>query len=149
MKRQSWLRVALIADDRESRHLCGEDSAPGSAESTKSNTKRAGIGLCLRDLFVVVSQEFFGVVVGVGAGLPVVEVCWGDPFGVAVVVFAGGPALFGELVVGAAAKSQVVDIGDGVGGVAVAVMDLAQIARHAAAGERTPTILGVQHDSLR
>ena len=56
--------------------------------------------------------------------------------------------MVGEFVVGAAAKSQVVDIGDGVGGVAVAVMDLAQIARHAAAGERTPTILGIQHNPL-
>jgi len=49
--------VALIADYRESRHL-----------SMKSNTKQAGIDLCLRDAFVV-SEEFFGVVVGVGAGL--------------------------------------------------------------------------------
>jgi hypothetical protein len=51
--------------------------------------------------FVVVAEQFFGVVIGVGAGLAVVEVGWWDPFGVVVVVFAGGPALFGERVVAA------------------------------------------------
>jgi hypothetical protein len=39
------------------------------------------------------------VAVGVGAGLAVVEVGWWDPLGVAVVAFAGGPALVGGLVV--------------------------------------------------
>ena len=77
-----------------------------------------------------------------------VEVWWWDPFGLAVAVFAGGPALFGEFVVGAAAKSQVVDIGDGVGGVGVAVVGFAEIAGHGAAGEGAATILGVQHNSL-
>jgi hypothetical protein len=43
---------------------------------------------------VVVKQEFFGVVVGVGAGLVVVEVGWWDPLRVAVLVSAGGPAVF-------------------------------------------------------
>ena len=71
----------------------------------------------------------------VDAGLSVVEVRWWDPFGVAVRVFAGGPALFGELVVGAAGKGELVDIGDRVGGVGVAVVDFAEIAGHGAAGE--------------
>ena len=75
--------------------------------------------------FVVILEKLLGVVVGVDAGLSVVEVGWWDPFGVAVGVFAGGPALFGELVVGAAAERHVVDVGDGVGGVAVAVMGFA------------------------
>ena len=49
---------------------------------------------------VIVLKQFFGVV-GVGAGLSSVEVCWWDPFGVPAGVFAGGPALFGEVMVGA------------------------------------------------
>ena len=85
----------------------------------------------------------------VDSGLAVVEVGWWDPFGVAVGVFSGGPTLFGELVVGATAKAEVVDVGDGVGGVGVVVVGLAQIAGHGAAGERTPTVFGVEHDSLR
>ena len=88
------------------------------------------------------------MVVGVGAGLAVVEVWWGDPFGVAVGVFVGGPALFGEFVVGATGKAEVVDIGDRVGGVRVVVVDFAEIAGHGAAGEGAATILGVQHNSL-
>ena len=75
-----------------------------ASRGTFEAERAAGIDLCLRDVFVVVPQEFLGVVVGVGAGLAVVEVWWWDPFGVAVGVFAGGPALFGEFVVGAAAK---------------------------------------------
>jgi hypothetical protein len=88
-------------------------------------------------------KEYFS-----SSGLAVVEVWWGDPFGLAVAVFAGGPALFGEFVVGAAGQGEVVDIGDRVGGVAVAVVGLAQVARHAAAGKRTTAIPGVQHNSL-
>jgi hypothetical protein len=67
---------------------------------------------------------------------------WWDPLCFAVAVFAGGPTLFGEFVVGVATESQVVDSGDRIGGIAIAVMDLAQIARHGAAGEGAPTILG-------
>src|ERR1700761_2293632 len=114
----------------------------------KFGTERAGIELCLRDVFAVISQQLFGVVVGVGAGLAVVEMGRWDPLCVAPRVFAGDPALVGEFVVGAAAKRQVVDIGDGVGGVAVAVVDFAEIAGHGAAGEGAATILGVQHNSL-
>src|SRR5882762_5498070 len=83
-------------------------------------------------VIVVVPQEFLGVVVGVGAGLAVVEMRRRGPFGLAAMVLAGGPALFGEFVVGAAAKSQVVDVGDRVYGVAVAVVDFAEIARDVA-----------------
>src|ERR1700761_8114323 len=65
-------------------------------------------------IIVVVAQQFLGVVVGVGPRLAVVEVWWGDPLGVAVPVFAGCPALFGERVVTGAAECQIVDVG-GVG----------------------------------
>ncbi len=47
----------------------------------------------LRNLVVVLAQEFFGVVVGVGAGLAVVEVGWWDPFGFAVRRFCGWSSL--------------------------------------------------------
>src|ERR1700739_1323085 len=53
-------------------------------------------------------RSFLGGVVGVGARLAGVEVWWGDPLGVAVPVFAGCPALFGERVVTAAAECQIV-----------------------------------------
>ena len=88
------------------------------------------------------------MVVGVGAGLAVVEVGWWDPFGVAMGIFAGGPALFGELVVGVAGQGEVVDVGDGVGGVGVAVVGFAEVGGHGAARERAPAVFGVQHDSL-
>ena len=77
-----------------------------------------------------------------------VEVWWGEPFGLAVGVFAGGPALFGEVMVGAAAEGQLVDICDRVGGVAVAVVDFAQVAGHGAAGEGAAAVFGVEHDAL-
>ena len=51
------------------------------------------------------------MVVGVGAGLPVVEVRRWNPFGVAVLELAGDPALFGERVVAAAAERQIIDVG--------------------------------------
>jgi hypothetical protein len=73
------------------------------------------------------------VVEGVDARLPAVEVWWWDPFGVAVCVFAGGPALFGEFVVGAAGQGEVVDVGDGVDGVGVAVVGFAEVSGHGAA----------------
>lgn len=85
----------------------------------------------------------------IDARLSAVEVWWWDPFGLAVAVFAGGPALFGEFVVGAAAKGQVVDVGDRVYGVAVAVVDFAEVAGDVAVGKRTPTVFGVEHNSLR
>ena len=80
------------------------------------------------------------MVVGVGAGLAAVEVGWWDPFGLAVVVFAGGPAVVGHCVVGVAAEGEGVDVGDGVGGVAVAVVGFAQIAGHGAAGDRKSVV---------
>src|ERR1700761_6243828 len=85
----------------------------------------------------------------VDPGLAVVEVRRGDPFGVAVGVFAGGPAVRGEFVVRAAAESQVVDVGDGVGGVGVGVVDFAEVGGHGAAREGAATVFGVEDDSLR
>jgi hypothetical protein len=89
----------------------------------------------LREFVVFCPQQFFGMMERVGAGLAAVEVWWGDPFGVAVVVFAGGPALFGEFVVGAAGQGEIVDVGDRVGGVGVVVMGFAEVGGHAAARE--------------
>ena len=81
------------------------------------------------------------MVVGIGAGLAVVEVWWGEPFGVAVLVFAGGPALFGQGVVAAAAECQIVDVGGVAFGVGRAVADFGEIARHVAVGNEQPRSL--------
>ena len=48
----------------------------------------------------------------VGSRLAVVQMGWGDPFGVAVFAFSGNPALgFNERVVGSAGQSERVDVG--------------------------------------
>ena len=103
---------------------------------------------CLWVVFVFVRQEFFRVVVAVGAGLSVVEVWWGDPFSDAVGAFTDGPALFSERVIGSTRQGQCVDIG------AVGIcplldmMDFTPVAGHIAAGAGATTVFGVQHDSL-
>jgi len=78
----------------------------------------------------------------VGAGPSVVQVRGWDPLGVAVLVFAGGPALFGEWVVGAAAERQVVGVGGVAFGVGRAVMDFGVIARDVASWVRAPAVFG-------
>ena len=57
-------------------------------------------------------------------------------------------ALVGEFMVGAAGQGEVVDVGDGVGGVGVAVVGLAEVGGHGAARERAAAVFGVQHNSL-
>jgi hypothetical protein len=88
------------------------------------------------------------VMKGVDPRLPPVEMRRWDPLGVAMGIFAGGPALVGEFVVGATGQSEVIDVGDRVGGVRVVVVGFAEIAGHGAAGERAATVFGVQHNSL-
>ena len=61
-------------------------------------------------IFVAVKQQFFRMMECVDTRLAMVEMRRWDPFGVAVGAFAGGPTLFGEFVVGAAGKGQVVDV---------------------------------------
>jgi hypothetical protein len=51
--------------------------------------------------------------------------------------------LVGEFVVGATGKAEVVDVGDRVGGVGVAVVDFAEVAGDIAAGKGAVTILGM------
>ena len=68
----------------------------------------------------------------------------GDPFGVAMAVFAGGPAVVGEFVVGAAGQGEVVDVGDGVGGVGGAVVGFAEVGGHAAARECAAAVFGTK-----
>src|SRR5271165_6171450 len=81
--------------------------------------------------------------------LPALQVRRRNPFGVAVRVFAGGPAPgFDDAVLGAAAEGQFVDVGAAAYGVVGDVMNLAVIAGHGASRGRTATILGVQHNSL-
>jgi hypothetical protein len=64
---------------------------------------KRSLALQLRSVIVfVVAEQFLRVVEPVDSGLAVVQVRWWDPFAVAVLVFAGGPALFGDCVVGAA-----------------------------------------------
>ena len=74
------------------------------------------------------------------AGPPMVEVRGWDPLGVAVLVLAGGPALFCQWVVTAAAERQVVDVGAVAFAVGRAVMDFRVIARDVAPGVRTPAV---------
>src|SRR5437588_7567007 len=100
-------------------------------------------------VFVVVPYEFFGVVEGVDPRLPVIQAGWWDPFGVAVGVFAGGPAFFGESVVGSAGQGEVVDIGATGFGPAPDVVDLGVVERGGAARLGASAFLGAQHDSLR
>ena len=104
----------------------------------------------LRSVVVVVAQEFFGVVVGVGAGLAVVEVGWWNPFGVAGFQLAGAPGAAGdEFVVWAAALGQVVHVCGPALGVVGDMVDLAVVAGYLAAGVSTPTIFGVQQAVVR
>ena len=88
------------------------------------------------------------MVVGVGAGLAVVEVGRWDPLGVAVLVFAGGPALLSELVVRAAGQGQVVDVGVAALGPWCEVVGFGEVAGYVAAGVGAAAVFGVQHDSL-
>ena len=79
----------------------------------------------------------------VDAGLAVVEVGWWDPFGVAVGVFSGGPALFGEAVVGSAGQGQGVDVGATGARPAVDVVDLGPVAGDVATRLGAATVLGM------
>src|SRR5689334_16752176 len=85
---------------------------------------------------------------GVGAGLATVQMRRRYPFRFAVGVFSGGPALFEEPMVGSASEGELVDIGAVGPGPIFDVVDLAVIAGHIAAGVRTPTLLGMQDNSL-
>jgi hypothetical protein len=109
---------------------------------------RVRLALDLRFIVFVVAQKFFGRVEPVNTWLAMIKVRWWKPFGVAVVVFAGGPALFCELVVGSAAEGQVVDIGFPAFSPGRAVVNFGVVAGHVAAREATPTVLGIQHYSL-
>ncbi len=81
--------------------------------------------------------------VGVGSWLAAVELGWGDPFGVAVGVFAGGPAVgLDDAVLGAAAQGEVVDVGGAADGVADDVVDFAVVAGHGAAGGAAAAVFG-------
>jgi hypothetical protein len=96
----------------------------------------------LRFVVVLLAQEFFGVVVGVGSWLAVVEMGWWNPFGVAVVVFAGTPAVFGDVVLWGAGQGEVVDVGGAVVRVGVGVVDFAEISGHLAVGEGAAAVFG-------
>ena len=84
----------------------------------------------------------------VGAGLAVIQVGRRNPFGVTIFELAGGPALFGQWVVAAAAKREIVDVGGTASGVARDVVDFGELAGDVAVREGTSTVLGVQHYSL-
>jgi len=94
---------------------------------------------------VLVCSVFFGVVVGVGAGLAVVGVGWGDPFGGAAGVFSGFPADGGEqAVMRAAGEGEVVDVGrSAVGHPFADVVHLAQVAGHVAVWVAAAAVGGV------
>ena len=74
------------------------------------------------------------MVKGVGSRLSVVEVGRGDPFGVAVGAFSGGPAAgFDQWAVGPAGQGQCVDVGAMGGGPLFDMMDFAPVSRDVAA----------------
>ena len=88
--------------------------------------------------------------VGVVGAAGEVELWGWFPDGVAVGVLAGDPAVLGdELVVHHADEGQLVDVGQpAVDPIGDGVVNLAEIARSVAAGERAAAILGVQRDAL-
>src|ERR1700747_241554 len=87
------------------------------------------------------AEEFFGVPVGVGSGLAAVEMRRRDPVGVASGGGAGGPAIFGESIVGTARQGQVVDVGAAGDRPAPDMVDLAVVGGGIAPWFRAPTIL--------
>src|ERR1700735_415624 len=105
----------------------------------------AGFGV----VFVLFAKQLFGMMERVRSGLPVIQVRRRDPFGVALAIFAGGPALFGEFVVGAAGQGEVIDVGGVSFSPRADMMDLGEIARDVAVGERAAAVFGVEHNSLR
>lgn len=85
----------------------------------------------------------------VDAGLSVVQVGWGDPFGIAIGAFTGRPAIwFNQGVVRATGQGQLVDIGAMSGCPLIDMMYLAPITRYVAARPRAATVFGVEHNSL-
>jgi hypothetical protein len=81
--------------------------------------------------------------------LAIVQMCWGNPFGLTPLVFPCGPAFFGEFVVGAAGQCEVIDVGGVAGGVGGEVVDFAVIAGHITVGEGTSTIFGMKVQVVR
>jgi hypothetical protein len=68
-------------------------SLPGCLLSGFGPVWFVSVGFVLVGMVLVGSQDSFGVVEVVGAGLASVEVGWGDPFGSVVMgSFSGGPA---------------------------------------------------------
>src|SRR5271169_198706 len=122
--------LAVISEPYACRNHCGKSS----------------LALDLRCVAVViVAQQFFGVLVGIGAGLAVVEVGWWNPFGVAGFQLAGAPGAAGdEFVVWAAALGQVVHVCGPALGVVGHVVHFGEVAGHIAIGKRTATVLGVE-----
>ena len=66
---------------------------------------------------------------------------WWDPFGEAVGARAGGPAVFGDVVVGAAGQGEVVDVGLSAFGPRNEVVDFGEVAGHVAARAVQPRSL--------
>jgi hypothetical protein len=62
-------------------------------------------------LAIVAGDNPLGVVEVVDSGVPVVKMRRWDPFCLAVAEFDGPPTLLGEIVIGLACQSQIVDIG--------------------------------------
>ena len=92
---------------------------------------------------VVVASESFGVMERVGPGLAVIQVARRYPFGVAVGVFAGGPAFFDEAVVRSAGEGEVVDVGAPRGGPAPDVVGFTVVGRRRTARLCTAAISGM------
>src|SRR5690625_1660570 len=92
-----------------------------------------------------VAQQFFRVVVVVGAWPAAVEVCGGQRLDHPVAAFAGGPAVGQESVVGAAAQGELVDVGAPAARVVVVVVHLGELGGHGAARVAAAALFGVEH----
>ncbi len=80
--------------------------------------------------------------------MSVVEVRRWEPFGIAVSVLAGAPALLEQFVIRAAGQGELVDIGAPADGPCGDMMHLALIARHVTARAGATAIFGVKNDPL-
>ena len=93
-------------------------------------------------LVAVHPEVAVGVPVPVGSGFAEVKVGWWYPFGDALGVLAGYPALLEQFVVGAAGEGEVIDVGAAMDRPLVDVLGFGEVAGRGAAGSGAAAVLG-------